>query len=215
MALIKRTDGDTGSGENGRPKCNDDTYVQPTTGTTTGASTQSVSVYETTSGSNAGITVTISGDVAPFVEKSKALRKSATGTLIRDLKYGDVIGPYLTTQSHCYIAYDGIYGGLTNSNIWYDHAVYYTRYNARYWYDLLPWNMILPNCVGGARGRYQELIDDSDKYYHSSIGNPPNSDPVNWIWRGPFANHQMSTESQDDYKQAATRLYLWEDKEGY
>ena len=117
MALIKRTDGDTGSGENGRPKCNDDTYVQPTTGTTTGASTQSVSVYETTSGSNAGITVTISGDVAPFVEKSKALRKSATGTLIRDLKYGDVIGPYLTTQSHCYIAYDGIYGGLTNSNI--------------------------------------------------------------------------------------------------
>ena len=75
--------------------------------------------------------------------------------------------------------------------------------------------MILPNCVGGARGRYQELIDDSDKYYHSSIGNPPNSDPVNWIWRGPFANHQMSTESQDDYKQAATGLYLWEDKEGY
>lgn len=215
MALIKRTDGDTGSGENGRPKCNDDTYVQPTTGTTTGASTKSVSVYETIGGSNAGITATITGEAAPFIERSKELRKAATGTLIRDLSYGEVVGPYLTTKSSCFLSNVGIAGGITNSNIWYDHAKYYTRYNARYWYDLLPWNMILPNCVGGARGRFQELIVDDQKYLHSQRNSAPNSDPENWINRGPFANHEISTTPKDGYKQAGTNLYLWEDKDGY
>lgn len=177
MALIDQLSGDTNRGENGKPKYKDDTHVDPVTNPTTGASTKSVSVSETTSGYGAGITATITGGAAPFIERSKELRKAATGTLIRDLSYGEVIGPYLTTKSSCFLSNVGIAGGMTNSNIWYDHAKYYTRYNARYWYDLLPWNMILPNCVGGARGRFQELIIDDQKYLHSQRNSAPNSDP--------------------------------------
>ena len=99
------------------PKFNDDRYATSGTDTTTGASTNSVAIAEVPSGSGANITVTTSDTATPFNERTLNIRQSTSGTVIRDLKYDDVLGPCLKTGSSCFISGDGIYGGLINSGI--------------------------------------------------------------------------------------------------
>ena len=76
----------------------------------------------------------------------------------------------------------------------------------------VPEAMILPNCVGGARGRYQELSTDPNKLDHSY--SLPSVVPVNWKDNGAFKGHEISKVEKSGYKRAGTDFYLWEDVNG-
>ena len=182
-------------------------------------------------GGGGSITATVSGDSKPFNEISKALRSSATGATIRNLEDFGVIGPYLTTRSLYFIRFssdpfpgDGpprgtgnvagspyINGDNAEGYLW--GASKYRDTTAWGWHYKMPRSMTLPNCVGGARGRYMELLDDSASWTHQGMGVPPGGEPVNWTNAEPFS-YKFSKVEKSGYVEVGTNLYLWQDKTG-
>lgn len=82
----------------------DDRYVEKADNSTSGSSTKSVAIYDSPGGTS--LTASVMGSSAPFNDISSKLRSSSNGAVLRDLKYGDVIGPLLTTRSRYFIRYN-------------------------------------------------------------------------------------------------------------
>ena len=118
-----------------------------------------------------GLSVSKLFDTSPFNGRTLQVRNSSDGSgiVIRDLIKEGVIGTKLTDKNGYFIHGKKISGGLINGGIKYSDSSNYSKYKngiARY----IPYYMILPNCVGGARGRVKELgISKTFPYFSHSV----------------------------------------------
>ena len=152
-----------------------------------------------------GLSVSKLFDTSPFNGRTLQVRNSSDGSgiVIRDLIKEGVIGTKLTDKNGYFIHGKKISGGLVNGGIKYSDSSNYSKYKngiARY----IPYYMILPNCVGGARGRVKEL--GISKTFPSR--NPPG------MWS--YFPDAKKTET-DGYVKIAENFYLkgTKDSEGH
>ena len=204
--------------------------------------------------SSEGITIAFL-NAAPFNEQSKIVRdevrfgtsvkkipedmkrdKINNATYPKGLENSPVIGTWLTSTNLYYNAFKNggakaAINGAThyNSDMW--NSSHYNNNGkdfARWIHNTLAWNNVLPNCVGGARGRYQELVpmvgsskSFPDRSPQNIIGD--NTERTKALSHHPVLDHKpkpnekvggITVSGADDYIKAAENFWIWQDKSG-
>jgi len=152
-------------------------------------------------------------NTTPFNNYTNQIRVTIDGTVIKDLKRDGVVGSLLTTKNYYYQAW-GLFNLKGKVSGGYIHGADIKKHGqkggkARVYNEdlanLIPYYCLLPNCVGGARGRYQELSPDGTKSF-------PDANPPGYWKKAQFPTAR--TEPYEGFKKVANGFYLWEDTDG-
>lgn len=152
----------------------------------------------------------------PFLQITDVLRKKVEDGgrhYCKDLgQYGDVKSSIITNGNIYYQAggTGKLPSGLIQSDLIYrakNKGLWTTA--AQNWYGSLKSNCVIPNCVGQARGRYEELrtgLHETNTNYHC-----PNNDPGGWPYENPWS--RITTGGQGTTWQN-TNVKVWKDESG-
>lgn len=158
-----------------------------------------------TLGTNGSIDLTKLDNCTPFSEITKQIRLNTPngGTYKEIQQDGAISSKYTSSNIYYRRTWDGgkVSGGLTKWDINRNHVESAILDNTRS-------GSIIPNCVGGARGRFVELMHNIyPKEWKASWNQGVNNNPPFWHTTAPFSNKGISG-TIDSLKE------LWTDEAG-
>ena len=169
-------------------------------------------------------TIDFSGisETTPFNARTEEVRKEVVlNTVFADAYYGAVKSSLITNNNLYYRLRSGGSPGYIHDTTAITHRSIKSN-NPGWWgRNVLAQNCVLPNCVGAARGRYQEIIGlDENGNPYKSLGD---DSPPQWLTSNEFAfknsksfksSNDIPADQKDNYVKLYNNFYLWKDTAG-